>query len=337
MYRLLLLAASTLTSTVALGQPDAGSVATLPIHALRLLPSSPGRIGMDYLGYEPGTNQVWVPGGLTGRVFVVDANLETIRTIEGFATRQRDGRELGPSSVTFGPGRAFIGNRADSSVCAVDLRTLQRGECVALPEAPDGLAYVATTDEVWATLPIAKALVILSAAKAGLPIAGHIELPGEPEGYAVDAARGRFYTNLRDRNQTLVLDVHKRATAAHWPTTCSAEGPRGMTLDATGDVLVVACTDRLLSFAVNPVPTLLGRLETGAGLDNIDLAPKLGTVFAAAGKAELLTRAELLGGGALSATGQAHTASGVQGVVVSAAGKAFAADSAAGQLWVAGP
>ncbi len=337
MHRLLLLAASTLTSTVALGQPDAGSVSALPIHALRLLPSAPGRMGMDYLGYEPGTNQVWVPGGITGRVFVVDASTETIRTIEGFTTREKDGRQLGPTSVTFGPGRAFVGNRADSSVCALDLRTLQRGECVALPEAPDGLAYVATTDEVWATLPMAKAVVILSAAKAGLPIVGHIELPGEPEGYAVDAARGRFFTNLRDRNQTLVLDVHTRSTAAHWPTSCSAEGPRGMTLDATGDVLVVACTDHLVSFAVNPVPTPLGRLETGAGVDNIDLAPSLGTVFAAAGKAELLTRAQLLTGGALSVTGQAHTAPGVRVVVVSAAGKAFAADSGGGQLWVAGP
>ncbi len=335
MHRLLLVGLA-LTSGVALAQPDAGAVPGLAVHPLRLQ-STPGRVGMDYLGYDAATNQVWVPGGNTGRVFIVDATTESIRTIEGFATKQKEGRELGPTSVTFGPGRAFVGNRADSSVCAFDLRTLQRGACVALPEPPDGLAYVSTTDEVWATVPRLNSIIILSAAKPELPMVGRIEVPGQPEGYAVDAAAARFYTNLEDRNETLALDVHARATAAHWPTTCSSEGPRGMAIDGANSVLVVACTDRLVSFALTAAPAPLGNVDTGLGLDNIDLAPKLGTVFAAAGKAERLTRVQLLPNGVMHVTGQAHTSAGVRVVVVSAAGKAFAADPAGGQLWVAAP
>ncbi len=336
MHRLLL-AACVLTSAAALAQADAGSPATLALHALVLQPGSPGRVGMDYLGYEVTTNQVWVPGGNTGRVFVIDATSETIRTVEGFPTKEKEGRTLGPTSVTFGPGRAFVGNRADSSVCSVDLRTLQRGECVALPEAPDGLAYVATTDEVWATTPRSRSLVILSAAKHGLPMAGHIQLPGEPEGYAVDLAGGRFFTNLEDRNETMSLDVHTRSLSGHWPTTCSADGPRGLALDAAHGVLVVACTDRLVSFTLSPKPERRGSVETGLGVDNIDFAAKTGTVWAAAGKAERLTRAQLLPDGLLHPSGEAHTSPGVRVVVVTPAGKAFAADSAGGQLWVAGP
>jgi len=336
MHRLLL-AASLLTSAGALSQSDASSPPALALHPLVLQPGSPGRVGMDYLGYESSTNQVWVPGGNTGRVFVIDATAETIRTVEGFPTKEKEGRVLGPTSVTFGPGRAFIGNRADASVCAVDLRTLQRGECVALPEAPDGLAYVATTDEVWATTPRSRSLVILSAAKHGLPIAGKIQLPGEPEGYAVDATAGRFFTNLEDRNETVALDVRTRSLAGHWPTTCSADGPRGMALDAAHGLLVVACTDRLVSFALNPKPERRGSVETGLGVDNIDFATTTGAVFAAAGKAERLTRAQLLPDGLLRATGQAHTSPGVRVVVVTPAGKAFAADAAGGQLWVASP
>lgn len=324
----------TLTAGVALA--EAGSPPQLAVHLLPLVPGATARIGMDYLGYEANTNQVWVPGANTGRVFVVDAAAETVRTVEGFPTREQNGRVLGPTSVTFGPGRAFIGNRADASVCAVDVRTLQRGACVTLPDAPDGLAYVSSTKEVWATTPRSKSLVILSTEK-GLAISGRIQLDGEPEGYAVDTVRGRFYTNLEDKNETLALDVQGRAVAGRWPTTCSKDGPRGMALDGAAGLLVVACTDKLASFALTPKPTPKSSVDTGAGVDNIDLAEASGTVFAAAGKAERLTRAHLAKDGTLSVTGQAHTAPGVRVVVVTPSGKAFAADLGQGGLWVAAP
>ena len=110
-----------------------------------------------------------------------------------------------------------------------------------------------------------------------------------------------------------------------------------MTLDAAHGVLVVACTDRLVSFSLSPGPERRGSVETGLGVDNIDFAAKTGAVYAAAGKAERLTRAQLQPDGVLHATGEAHTAPGVRVVVVTPAGKAFAADSAGGQLWVTGP
>ncbi len=332
----LLLAALTGAPASAFAQTDAGSLEKLRVHTLPLLPSAPGRIGMDYLGYEPGTNQVWAPGANTGRVFVVDGTSEAIRTVQGFPTREQDGRVLGPTSVAFGPGSAFIGNRADNSVCAVELQTLKRGACVILPDMPDGLAYVPSTKEVWATTPRSKSLLVLSTEK-GLAIAARVQLDGEPEGYAVDSGAGRFYTNLEDKNETLAIDVRARTVAGRWPTGCSAEGPRGMALDGRSGVLVVACTDRLVSFVLAPKPESRGSLLTGAGVDNIDLAPTSGTVFAAAGKAQLLTRGRLAKDGTLTLTGQAHTSQGVRVVVVTTSGKAFAADGAQGALWVTSP
>jgi DNA-binding beta-propeller fold protein YncE len=330
---LLLLVAVTSVSTLA--SPDAGAPEALKLHSLPLLPSAPGRIGMDYLGYEASTNQVWVPGANTGRVFVVDADTESIRTVEGFPTLQRDGRVLGPTSVTFSPSQAFIGNRGDNTVCAVDLHTLVRGPCVPVGDVPDGLAYVTATDEVWVTTPRTKSLVVLAAKP--LSVSGHIALDGAPEGYAVDAARGRFYTSLEDRDETLALDVRTHAVAERWPTGCGADGPRGMALDAATSVLVVACVERLVSFSLLPTPAPKGSLPTGAGVDNIAIATRLSTVFAAAGKAETLTRARLERDGTLRATGTAHTAPGVRVVVATASGKAFAADLAEGRLWVVAP
>ena len=287
-----------------------------------------------------GTSQAPTKSGL--RVQTPDGyssstvNSEAVRTVEGFPTREQNGRVLGPTSVTFGPGRAFIGNRADNSVCEVDLQTLKRGACATLPDMPDGLAYVASTREVWATTPRSKSLVVLSTDK-GLTTTARIPLDGEPEGYAVDASGGRFYTNLEDKNETLAIDVRSRTVSGRWPTGCNADGPRGLALDGHSGVLVVACTDRLVSFVLAPKPQPRGALLTGVGVDNIDLAPTSGTVFAAAGKAQLLTRGRLAQDGTLSLTGQAHTSQGVRVVVVTASGKAFAADGAQGALWVTSP
>src|SRR5262249_59730123 len=92
--------------------------APAPFREVKLDPTG-GRVVMDYLGYDAEKDRVWAPGGNTGKVFVVDAATGAVHAVDGFATRERDGRLLGPSSVTFGPVSAYVGNRAHNSVCAV--------------------------------------------------------------------------------------------------------------------------------------------------------------------------------------------------------------------------
>ncbi len=63
-----------------------------------------------------------------------------------------------------------------------------------LADSPDGLAYIATTGEVWVTT----------------PRSGKLALQGSPEGFAVAPGDGRFFTNLEDKSQTLEIDVRSR-------------------------------------------------------------------------------------------------------------------------------
>ena len=73
---------------------------------------------MDYITYDPGTNSVWVPGGNTGAVDVVDAATGKVRQIPGFPTKEVEGRGgkrvFGPTAVSIGEGVVYIGNRGDS-------------------------------------------------------------------------------------------------------------------------------------------------------------------------------------------------------------------------------
>src|SRR5271167_2098835 len=87
-----------------------------------------GTITMDYIAYDPKTGYVWVPAINTGSVDVVDSSNGSVREISGFATKETEvqGRKRfqGPSGVSIGMGVVYIGDRADSSICTIDERTL---------------------------------------------------------------------------------------------------------------------------------------------------------------------------------------------------------------------
>jgi hypothetical protein len=324
--------------SVAAGSPTSEPEQPSKAHPIALLgPNNPGRVSMDYLGYDEVTDSVWVPGGNTGKVFVIDARTEHLRSVDGFPVRDADGRVLGPSSVSFGPHVAFVGNRADSTVCAVNTSTLKRGGCITLASTPDGLAYAANTREVWATTPRTHSIALLGVTESGLKEAGRIELDGQPEGYAVDTKRARFFTNLEDKDETLAIDLATHAVKARWKTGCGAKGPRGMAIDVERGLLFVACTSGLVAFSLDREDAQVGAGATGEGVDNPSIAVGLKRVFAAAGTAGALSIFEYGQDGGLSPLRNWKTASGVRVVVADKLGKAFAADSAGGRIWVLGP
>ncbi len=88
---------------------------------------------MDYIAYDPKTGYVWVPAINIGSVDVVDTSNDRVREISGFATNEVEARgrkrAQGPSGVSIGDGLVYIGDRADSSVCAIDEGTLARKTC----------------------------------------------------------------------------------------------------------------------------------------------------------------------------------------------------------------
>src|SRR6185436_910030 len=149
----------------AAASPTAGAIA---------LPGSPADgLWLDYLAMNSARHRVWVPAGSTGNTVVIDTRTQAVRLVEGFPTteveRRGQKRLVGPSSATVGDGVVYVGNRGDSSVCAVDATTLARGGCVTIPSMPDGVAYVARTKEVWVTTPRDQSIVILDVSTPAAP------------------------------------------------------------------------------------------------------------------------------------------------------------------------
>src|SRR5262249_49108361 len=133
-----------------------------------------------------------------------------------------------------------------------------KGTCGKLDSMPDGIAYVAKTKEVWVTTPRDKSIRILDA--ASLVQKAKLDFDGEPEGFAVDAKRGRFYTNLEDKDLTLAIDLASHKTVATWKPTCGVQGPHGLRVDADAGLLFVACSTKVETLDVQHDGAIVGSI-----------------------------------------------------------------------------
>lgn len=298
-------------------------------------------VGMDYLAYERAHRRVWVPAGNTGSVDVIDTATESVTQIKGFPTTtvERNGttRVVGPSSATVGQGTVYVGNRGDSSVCAIDAESLHVGVCHRLSSTPDGLAYVASTKEVWVTTPRNHSIVVLDAADGtALTERATIRLDGQPEGFAVDDSRGVFYTNLEDGDRTLAIDIHRRAVRSTWRPGCGEGGPKGLAVDRSRDLLFVACPDRVKLLDAAHDGRLLSTLTVGAGIDNIDYVESRRELYVAAARAAVLSVARL-DRRRLAPVMMTTTTPGARNAVATDDGVAYLTDSVEGNILVVAP
>jgi DNA-binding beta-propeller fold protein YncE len=243
-------------------------------------------------------------------------------------------RKMGPSAVTIGEGYAYVGDRATGEVCGVDTSTLKPGKSVTVG-GTDGVAYVASAKEVWVTKPGDQTVVVLDASKPeALKVKTAIKLDGAPEGYAIDPSAGTFFTNLEDKNKTVVIDVKTHKPRATWKIDCGEAGPRGIAADAARGFVFVACTDRVLVLDGAHDGAALASLDTGAGVDNIDwLAPQR-LLFVAAGRAAKLTVARIDDKGQPAVVAAGATVEGARNAVADASGNAYVPDAGNARLLV---
>jgi DNA-binding beta-propeller fold protein YncE len=299
------------------------------------LPGGP-IVALDLLGIDRPHHTVWVPAGNTGNVVAIDTLTGKVTAVSGFPTGEPTRRthpRIGPSAVTIGEGVVWVGNRADQSICAIDIRTHRKGACHTLPGRPDGLAYVASSHEVWSTIP-GDLEIAVTGVKAKESKPELIKVDGRPEGYAVDEARGLYFTNLEDKDKTVAIDVKTRKVVSTWADECGAEGPRGMAFDTRRRWLFVACTNGAETLDLDHDGRILSRLEIAPGVDNIDFVPERGLLYIASGKAASLTVAHVDDAGVLTIAATAPTAIGTRVVVADTDGTAYVADGQEGKVLV---
>lgn len=305
------------------------------------IPGATPPLSFDYLATDRSAGRIYLAVGNTGSLDVFDTATGTFARVDGFKTAEKEWkgkrRVLGPSAAAVGDGVVYVGNRATSEICVVDVKTWKRGQCLKLPTSTDGVAYVASVKEVWVTTPEDQSLTVLDAAKpAALKPKTVIKLPGDTEGYAVDEDHGLFFTNLEDKGSALAVDVRTHTLRATWNPGCGSAGPRGVAVDSTRGFLFVACTDHVQVLDATRDGAPLGRVETGAGVDNLDYVAANGLLYAAAAKAAKITVARFDEKGNPTVVATGATAVGSRNAVADGNGNAYVPDPGAATLLILG-
>lgn len=328
-FRLLLFAA-----LIRASRASGADKTTYAVHMQPLPGATAAGVTMDYIAFDPATLFLWAPAGNTGLVVIVDTVNGSLRQISGFPTAEMGSGErkriVGPSSVTIGHTSAYVGNRADSTVCAFDTKSLAKGACHTIDSMPDGLAYVASLEEVWVTTPRDKSIRVLDAMT--LEEKAKLTFNGNPEGFAVDSKRGRSYTNLEDKDLTLAIDLATRKTVATWKPACGEDGPHGLRIDSTAGHLFVACGERLEVLDAAHGGEVLSSVDTGDGVDDIDYSPATHLVYVGAAKSGQLTVAKVDSHGKLTVRARVPTHAGARNPAVTDTGVVYLAHSNAGGL-----
>ena len=304
------------------------------VRILALPDHGQGNITMDYITYDPNTGFVWVPAINVGSVDVVDTSNNSVHEITGFATNEVEfrgrKRQQGPSGVSVGEGVVYIGDRADSSICAVDERTLGRKTCGHIDSTPDGVVYVPPTKEVWVTAPRDNSVRILDSQT--LSQKEKLTFEGRPEGYSVDAKRGRFYMNYEDKDLTTAIDLKTHKTVAKWKSLCGEDGPHGLSLDQDAGFLFVACSTRAEVLDVGHNGEMLSSIDTGEDVDDLKYSPANHMLYVGDPKTARLTVARVDRAGKLSEMAVVPTREGARNGVVTKHGAVYLAHSQLGKL-----
>src|SRR5262249_48675361 len=217
-----------------------------------------------------------------------------------------------------------------SEVCAFNARSLARVGCTHLDAPPDGVAYVALTKEVWVTTPSEQSIRVLDGST--LTQKAKLTFPGNPEGYAVDAKRGRFYTNLEDKDRTVAIDLKTHATVATWNPACGGGGPHGLGLDEAAGHLFIGCDAVAEVMNVGGDGAVLSKVDTGDGVDDIHYAPETHLLYVGAARAAKLTIARADASGKLTIVTQVPTQNGARNGGVTKDGTIYLAHGGGAKL-----
>jgi len=311
------------------------------------LPGATGAVALDYFAYDAAAGKVWVPASNLGSVDVINEKTDSVSQITGFKTGEieRRGRKItvGPTAAAIGDGVVYIGDRGDATLCVIDAKTLERGDCVPLSSdhtiTPDGVDYVTATRELWITTrpatagnaDAAKSLQVFDASDSRhLKWKAKVALDNLSEGYAVDNDRGLFYTNVEETGTTVAIDLRSKKIVSKWDHGCTDVG--GLALDAARRFLFVACGDHVVNLDAGHDGKVLDSIQTGAGLDNIDYSADSKLLYAAASQAATLTIAEVGDDGKFHLKATVPTVKGARSVVAGKGETAYLIDPAGGRI-----
>jgi DNA-binding beta-propeller fold protein YncE len=301
------------------------------------LPGARGGAGFDDLRFSSDLRKLLVPGGRSGRLYLVDAKTRAVEAIAGFSAAAEGGRghSEGTTSADSGEGLIFASDRNDRTLVVVDPATRRILAREKLGSTPDYVRWVAPLGEVWVTEPGAKAIETWRLSEKSPPKltpGGKIEVADGPESLEIDPQRRRAYANTW-HDVTVSIDLGSRAIASRWRNGC--EGARGLAVDAERGLAFVGCKEgKAVVLDVEHDGKVLASAPAGNGVDVIAFSGKLSHLYVPGADAANLTVLGVSARGELQVLGAVATAPDGHCVAADDQGNAYVCDPGKGQLLV---
>jgi DNA-binding beta-propeller fold protein YncE len=230
-----------------------------------------GEGGWDYVIADPDAHRVYVSHATK----IVVADTETGQVVGEIAdTPGVHGIALAPDL-----GRGFTSNGRANTSTIVDLKTLKPLGTVATGANPDSIRYLRDRHEVWTFNHTGGSITVFDPMSGR--VIGTIDVGGRLEEAVEDAAAGRVYVNVEDRNAIAVVDSRAHTVVARWPLQ-GCDGPTGLAFDAAHHLLLSACDGTMVV-----IDSRTGKAVTNFAIRNrVDgngFDPATGLAFASSG------------------------------------------------------
>jgi len=304
------------------------SLESIPV----LMPGGEGGTGFDDMNFSPNLHKVLVPGGRTGKLYLIDSRTKAISTVDGFSAENNypGGHGQSITSADEGEGFIFTTDRNSLRINAVTLQSKTVVASSALASGPDYVRFVDSTHEVWVTQPGRERIEIftfLAKSKSSLVPSGFIDVPGGPESLIIDHARQRAYTHLWE-GKTVAIDLQSHAIIGQWLNGCSSS--RGIALDEKHGFLFAGCAEgKAIVMDINKKGMQISSLMASPGVDVISYNSKLQHLYLAS---DALWAIGVSDQGKLSLLGTAKAAEGTHCVTGDDQDNIWVCDPQHGQL-----
>lgn len=299
------------------------------------LPGVQAGAGFDDLRFSADLHRVIVPGGRSGRLFLLDPKTHAAEPIAGFSASAEGarGHSEGTTSADAGGGLIFASDRTARALLGVDLAAKRIVARIGLGAVPDYVRWVAPLREVWVSEPGAKRIETFRVEGAAPPkfvSAGTIDVADGPESLEIDGQRRRAYANTW-HDSTVAIDLGSRAIAAQWKNGCA--GARGLALDVKRGLAFVGCQEgKAVALDLEHDGKVLGTAAAGKGVDVIAFGDKLSHLYVPGAEAATLTVVGVGARGELTVLGTVATAPDGHCVAADDAGNAYVCDPGKGRL-----
>jgi len=241
-------------------------------HLLNTIPVG-GDGGWDYLSVDSAAQRLYVSHGT--KVVVIDLAKDAV---VGEITNTPGVHGLAPCPDL---GLGVTSNGREDKAGIVDLKSLQTTAKVDTGKNPDGMLYEPGQHEVYLFNGRGQSATVINPKTA--QVVATIPLGGKPEFAQADAAAGRVYNNLEDKNEVVAIDTKQHAVVNRWPI-APGEEASGMAFNEKTHHLFLGCGNKLMVMLDSTTGKVLASVPIGDGVDANAFDPATQLAFASCGE-----------------------------------------------------